>query len=143
MTHLEQGQHLRLSVDDVESQDEGSVPPGETHVRRLIEFVAEWDRNAPLWIHCWAGVSRSTASAFITACFHNPDASEEQIAKAIRAASPTAKPNLRIVGFADKIMNRDGRMQKAVLSMGPNVFTEEATPFSIPSTFDDARGKWV
>ena len=46
----------------------------------MIRFVETWDGQTPMLIHCWAGISRSTASAFITACLHNPDADEEEIA---------------------------------------------------------------
>ena len=140
MTHLNASQHLRLSIDDVESSDDGTIPPARVHVERLIGFVEQWDRAAPLWIHCWAGVSRSTASAFITACLHNPETDETEIARAIRSASPTAKPNQRIVGFADDILGRNGRMLKALNSMGPNIFTEEAEPFSIPSHYNSETG---
>ena len=41
-------------------------------------------------IHCFAGVSRSTASAYIAVCQLSPHRDEREIALALRAASPTA-----------------------------------------------------
>ena len=90
-------------------------------------------------IHCLAGISRSTASAFITACVHNPDADEEEIALAIRSASPTASPNLRLVSHADALLGRNGRMTRAVEAIGRGLVSDEAAAFSIPSTFGGSR----
>ena len=90
-------------------------------------------------IHCWAGISRSTASAFITACVHNPNADEEEIALAIRSASPTASPNPRLVGYADALLGRGGRMSKAVEAIGRGAVSDEAQTFSIPSIFGGPR----
>ncbi len=135
--------HLKLALDDVDFAEDGLEPPQKAHVQRLISFVSEWDKSAPLLIHCWAGVSRSSASAFITACAHNPEADEADLARILRKASATAKPNPRIIAFADEILGRDGRMIEAVDGMGSNVFTEQAEPFSIPSAYDTVRGRWV
>ena len=58
--------HLRLAMNDICQPQPGLVLPCETHVADLINFARDWDRQAPLLIHCWAGISRSTAAAFIT-----------------------------------------------------------------------------
>ena len=59
------GNHLRLSMNDICDPQPGLVCPGERHVQDLIEFARAWDRKGPMLIHCWAGISRSTAAAFI------------------------------------------------------------------------------
>ena len=74
-------------------------------------------------------------SAFITACVHNPKADEEEIAQSIRNASPTASPNARLVGHADALLGRGGRMSKAIEAIGRGDVSDEARAFSIPSTF--------
>ena len=51
----------------------------------------------PLVVHCYAGISRSTASAFVAVCALNPHRDEFAIARQIRAASPIASPNRLIV----------------------------------------------
>ena len=89
--------HLLLDMDDITDHIEGYVAPAEEHVGDLLRFVRKWDRAAPLVVHCYAGISRSTAGAFVTACALNPNRDEAKIARAIRDASPTASPNLRIV----------------------------------------------
>src|ERR1044072_1007650 len=89
--------HLLLDMDDIVDHIDGYVAPAEEHVGDLLRFVRRWDRGAPLVVHCYAGISPSTAGAFVTACALNPHRDEAMIARAIRDASPTAAPNLRIV----------------------------------------------
>ena len=42
-----------------------------------------------------------------------------QIAWDIRRASRTAQPNARIVSIADRLLKRDGRMVRAIETIGP------------------------
>lgn len=127
--------HLRVPIHDIVDDIGDWRAPATTDAERVIRFVEGWDRSAPMLIHCWAGISRSTASAFITACVHNPSADEEEIALAIREASPTASPNARLVAHADALLGRGGRMSRAVAAIGRGAIAYEAEPFMIPSTF--------
>ncbi len=110
--------HLRLECHDIGETMHGYAAPGVETARSLIEFADQWEQESPILIHCWAGVSRSTASAFIVACRHNPDRDETEIAQSLRAASPTAWPNLRLVHFADELIGRRGRMVAAIEEIG-------------------------
>jgi predicted protein tyrosine phosphatase len=123
--------HLLLDMDDITTEMDGYVPPNEAHVERLIAFVTGWDRSAPIVVHCYAGISRSTAGAFIAACALNPNRDEESIARAIRAYSPTAQPNIRLVSLADEILGRNGRMAKAIRAIGPGIAAYEGHPFCL------------
>jgi predicted protein tyrosine phosphatase len=123
--------HLLLDMDDISSPIDGYVLPGEDHVAKLVEFVTQWDRAAPIVVHCYAGISRSTAGAFITACALNPERDERAIARLIRDASPTAQPNLRLVALADDLLGRKGRMVKAVDTLGPALSAYEGVPFRL------------
>lgn len=123
--------HLLLDMDDITMPIDGYVPPSENHVEQLISFVTGWDRAAPLVVHCYAGISRSTAGAFITACALNPKRDERAIANLIRGASPTAQPNARLVALADDILGRKGRMVAAVEGIGAATPATEAKPFRI------------
>src|SRR6185437_6923684 len=76
--------HLRLAMNDICEPQPGLVLPCGSHVSDLIKFALDWDRRAPLLIHCWAGISRSTAAAFISLCALNPDADELGLARALR-----------------------------------------------------------
>src|ERR1700743_2888001 len=111
--------HLKVSVDDITEPMDGYVMPSEVHVEQVLNFVRGWDRAAPLVIHCYAGVSRSTASAFAAACMLNPHSDEMEIGRRTPAASPSASPNRLIVSLADKALGRNGRMVRALEQIGP------------------------
>jgi predicted protein tyrosine phosphatase len=123
--------HLRIGVHDIAEPADGMVAPGARQVEDVLAFAEGWDAAAPMVVHCWAGISRSTASAFAIACQRNPHADELDIALSIRRASPSALPNRRIVAFADQILDRRGRMVEAVEAMGGNGFAVEGVPFEI------------
>jgi predicted protein tyrosine phosphatase len=129
--HIMAENHLILSVDDIPAAMDGMIVPAQEHVERLIEFATRWDRSAPMVVHCYAGISRSTAAAFTAACALNPERSELEIAQAIRGASRTAQPNAAIVSIADTLLKRDGRMIRAVEAIGPAHFAEEGVPFRL------------
>ena len=82
-------------------------------------------------IHCFAGISRSTAGAYVAACALNPARDEMTIARALRRASATATPNTRIVSLADRMLGRDGRMVAAIGSIGHGVMAYEGDPFRL------------
>lgn len=130
-SHIAAENHLILSVDDIAAHQDGMTVPAQEHVERLIGFATAWDRNAPMVVHCYAGISRSTAAAFVAACAINPNRDEQQIARAIRDASRTAKPNAAIVSIADALLKRDGRMVRAIESLGPGQDAEEGIPFRL------------
>jgi len=124
--------HLKLGVNDIVDMIDGHVCPDETLVRNILDFGGGWDEAKPMLIHCWAGISRSTATAFVLACERNADVPEHRIAQALRKASPHASPNRRIVGLADDILGRRGRMVDAVEAIGPGEFVVESRPFDLP-----------
>jgi len=123
--------HLVLSMDDIAQAIDGYELPAEAHVTRLIEFVTGWDRAAPMVVHCYAGISRSTAAAFTAACALNPKRDEAEIAKALRRASPIASPNVRIVALADAALGRKGRMVRAIEEIGVGQSAFEGNPFRL------------
>ena len=123
--------HLKVSMDDITQEMDGFLAPSQEHIERVLNFVRSWDRGAPLVVHCYAGISRSTASAFAAACMLNPHRNEIEIARQIRARSPIASPNRLIVSLADKALGRDGRMLRALDEMGPGSMTVEGRPFRL------------
>ncbi len=118
-------------MHDIVEPLEGHVLPGPEHVTPLLDFVLAWEREAPLVIHCWAGISRSTATAFVATCALAPERDEVEIANALRAASPSATPNRRIVAVADDLMGRGGRMVAAIDGIGRGAFASEGVPFTL------------
>ena len=123
--------HLFLGMHDITFEIDGYRAPAEEHVHRLIEFVTRGHRRTPRVVHCYAGISRSTAGAYIAACALNPQRDEHMIARAIRGASPTAFPNIRLVSLADRILSRDGRMTAAIEAIGRGVESLEGHPFRL------------
>jgi predicted protein tyrosine phosphatase len=123
--------HLKVSLDDITEHIDGFVAPNDLHIEQVLNFVRAWNRSAPLVVHCYAGISRSTASAFAAACALNPHRDETSIARQIRAASPIAQPNRLIVTLADKALGREGRMVRALEVIGPGNLTIEGRPFRV------------
>ncbi|MEM8937601.1 MAG: protein-tyrosine phosphatase family protein [Pseudomonadota bacterium] len=139
---LAEDDHHRVEVHDVRDETPDCVAPAASHVNGVIKFIRRWRTEAPLLVHCWAGVSRSTATAYIAACVHNPSADEGEIAMALSRASPTAFPNTRIVAFADEILGRGGRMLRGAEAICAEAErparvaeTGEAEPFCLPAQF--------
>jgi predicted protein tyrosine phosphatase len=54
-----------------------------------------------------------------------------RIAWDIRRASRTAQPNARIVSIADRLLARDGRMVRAIETIGPGHLAAEGDPFRL------------
>lgn len=125
--------HLILRLNDIVEPQEDLILPDVPHVDALIDFVGRWAQSGPLVIHCFAGISRSTATAFITACAIAPNRPEIQIAAALRRASRTATPNPRLVALADERLGRNGRMTAAIQGIGRGTTAFEGEPFRLPT----------
>lgn len=124
--------HLFIGINDIVEPTEGLVTPGETHVRELIEFVEKWDHERPMVVHCYAGISRSTAAAFVALCTARPERDERELALRLREASPWAYPNPLIVAHGDELLGRNGRMIEAVNAIGRGELAFENSPFAVP-----------
>jgi predicted protein tyrosine phosphatase len=126
--------HLFVGISDIVEPIDGHVLPHRAHVDEFLAFVRRWDRREPLVIHCYAGVSRSTAAAFIAACALAPWRPEDYFAARIRRDSPTATPNRRLVTLADAALGRNGRMIAAIDAIGRGVDCFEGVPFVLELT---------
>ena len=124
--------HLFIGINDIVEPMDGMVLPAEDHVRTLIDFVETWDQERPLVVHCFAGISRSTAAAYIALCVARPERDEREIAQALRQASPLATPNALLVAIADRLLERDGRMVAAIEEIGRGDMAVENVPFFLP-----------
>lgn len=123
--------HLLMNIHDIATEQDGMTLPGEVHVRQLLAFARAWDRSRPLAINCWAGVSRSTASAYIIAAAFDPSRDEAELAALLRQLSPTATPNPRLIAVADQILGRNGRMVSAIAAIGRGADCFEGVPFGL------------
>ena len=121
--------HLRLSFHDVGAASPRLSAPGAHDMMRLLTFIRAWERTSPLLIHCWAGISRSTASAYAALCMMRPDEDELVLAQELRDASPSATPNRLIISQVDLVLGREGRMEKAIAAIGRGADAYEGKPF--------------
>jgi predicted protein tyrosine phosphatase len=98
---------LRLVVADVVT-DLGAT---EEDVMRIIRVAEELrSGSGKILIHCEAGVSRSSAAALIMhTCWLEIGREREAMARVL-AQRPIAVPNRRMVGLADRLLNRGGRL---------------------------------
>lgn len=133
--HDDPTRHLKLAVHDIWEAVEGETLPDAGLVHKILDFAADWTGTASMLVHCWAGVSRSTATAYLLACARNPEHSELEIARALRQASPGASPNPLIVALADDLLGRDGRMVDAVRAIGKGQYVYPGAPFEFPSRY--------
>jgi predicted protein tyrosine phosphatase len=132
---VHESRHLRIDVDDINQPIEGYRAPDEACVRRFLEFARSWDASAPMVVHCYAGISRPAASAFVIACDRNPEIGEHRIALALRRAASHVLPNRRIVALADDILVRRGRMVDAIEAIGGPEPTAISAPFDLPARY--------
>ena len=131
---IEAPRHLFLGFNDIAEPMEGFTAPSSDHLDQLIDFGRSWSRETPLAIHCWAGISRSTAAAYILAIAITPDLDEAALANELRRLAPSATPNPRLVALADERLDRGGRMVAAIHGIGRGENAFSGTPFVLPLT---------
>lgn len=104
---LQEINHLHLKCEDVLDENAWAAP-----TREQVQELLEWARCIPdedtLVVHCFAGVSRSTAAAIAILAdrLGNANAAVQRI-KSVR---PQLCPNPVITKFADEILGLDGKL---------------------------------
>ena len=98
---------------------------------RCSKFVRDWDHAEPMLIHCFAGVSRSTAAAFIAACALT-DARDEarhrpRAARRLADRHPQRPPRRA----RRRVLGRSGRMIAAIAAIGRGEDCETGVPFGL------------
>jgi len=124
--------HLRLGINDVVDISAGENPPLRCHVEQLLAFSRDWPAEAPILVHCWAGISRSMAATYIILCDRLGRGSELYAAKAIRSRARHAYPNALLVQYADDLLGRQGRMIDAIRGIGAGGITAEGEVVEFP-----------
>ena len=81
----------------------------ESAIRRLLGIYAQTKPEDSILFHCFAGVSRSSAAAFLWLVHHGcPYDQAYQLIVAIRG--PFICPNQLMIKLADDVMGRNGEM---------------------------------
>jgi predicted protein tyrosine phosphatase len=112
------GEHHRatLRFHDIIDPQAGRVMPAPEHMEAVLAFGRSLDQTQEghLLVHCHAGVSRSTASMLAMLAQAEPGADEDALFARLRAIRPQAWPNSVMVGHADDLLGRGGRLVAAL-----------------------------
>ena len=111
-------EHRILRFNDINAPANGLTPASPKDIESLLEFAQNWSGEASFLAHCWAGISRSTAAAYIIACQRSAPGTEAALAQQLRAAAPEATPNPLMIALADTLLDRNGRMSAAIATIG-------------------------
>lgn len=107
-----------LRFHDVLEPGPGLVRPEAAHVEAILAFGAEMaaggEDEVHLLVHCHAGISRSTAAMATLMAQHEPDRAAADIFARLIEMRPKAWPNSRMIGFADTLLGRGGRLTAAL-----------------------------
>jgi predicted protein tyrosine phosphatase len=125
------GRHVRLAFHDIVEPLPGLVAPDRGTMQAILDFGREGTRQHAMLIHCWAGISRSSAAAFAIACDHNPGY-ERAVADELRRRAAFVTPNRLMVELADNVLGRDGRMVDAIDRIGRGADAFEGKPYQLP-----------
>jgi predicted protein tyrosine phosphatase len=129
--------HLKLSLNDVADAGSSEMPPAAEHIEKLVAFGRIWQADAPILVHCWAGISRSTAAAYILLCDRLGPGTENDIAQTLRYRAPHACPNALMIRLADTLLDRGGRMVDAVQRIGRGSIVALGERVELPLNLDD------
>jgi predicted protein tyrosine phosphatase len=110
-----------LRFNDIAEERPGLVAPSPETIAAILALGETLRSDGVLLIHCHAGVSRSTAAAYILACAMRPVGAERALGQFLRAACPQATPNPLMVALADHALGRDGAMSRAISAIGRGV----------------------
>jgi predicted protein tyrosine phosphatase len=108
--------HFRatLRFHDAIEPGPGVVLPQTPDVDAILAFGRDAGGLSHLLIHCHAGISRSTAAMLMILAQAYPRETEDAIVDRLLEIRPQAWPNSRMIGFADELLGRDGRLSAAV-----------------------------
>ena len=129
--------HLKLAMSEYVEVAPGARHPVPGQLEALIAFARTSAPQHPILVHCFSGLNRSTAAAFITQCALNPQVPPTLIAHRLRQASDTAAPNRLMIAFADQLLGRKGDLIGAIEQIGPGQPAAEGRPFAVPMHFPD------
>lgn len=101
--------HLHLAIDDIEVAQAPYLLPQVEDVQRIIMFFDEARGAGHVLVHCWQGISRSSAAALIGLAMCVPGQEDVQ-ARRLFQCMPFARPNRRLLALADALLQRDGRL---------------------------------
>jgi predicted protein tyrosine phosphatase len=102
----------KLLFSFFEDVDDPTYPdaPRLQNVKRILDFTSDLPANAKVLVHCRAGVSRSTATAYAILCQHTAPGMEMENLLHVETLRDLVLPNRLIIRLADKVLKRNGGM---------------------------------
>lgn len=104
---LREIQRLHQFFEDVLDEQALNAPTRQ-HVQELLDWGSQLPQDAVVVVHCFAGISRSTAAALALLVQHHGDV--EVAAEKLLEVRPVACPNPIISKFADEILGMNGNL---------------------------------
>jgi len=121
--------HLKLSFNDITCQKKNLIEPALYHVENILNFSKKCSKNETLLIHCYAGISRSTAVALILYSYYKKDIKADFIAKKFRSLSPFANPNSLLLKLGDHLIGNNNVLTECHGLLKKPKLTYENKPF--------------
>ena len=95
--------------DDTENAEHPFAPRLQD-IKRIMKFTETLPERHKLLVHCRAGVSRSTATAYAILCQHSKPGNELENLMRIELMRDLVMPNRLIIQHADKVLKREGAL---------------------------------
>ena len=104
------GRKCRVTFDDVTHNPDlmekaGYLPPNRDHAQDILDFAKSIKEPAHVLVHCHAGISRSSAAAYILLCAIRGPGSEEQSMVDVYNAREVAMPNSLLVRCGSDLLH--------------------------------------
>lgn len=115
-THHRTVMHFHDIIDPLP----GQIMPQVSDVEKILELGTGYAGSglqvdkSHLLVHCHMGISRSTAAMLSLMAQAAPDASEDLLFERLRTIRPRAWPNSVMIGYADRLLGRGGRLSAAL-----------------------------
>jgi predicted protein tyrosine phosphatase len=109
-----------LRFHDVINPIPGMILPEPKHVEAILRFGDDLAQSGSerteghLLVHCHMGVSRSTAAMLTLLAQAHPDETEDRLFERLTEIRSQAWPNSLMIGFADELLSRNGRLTDAL-----------------------------
>lgn len=112
--------HARVDLrfDDVIEELPERAPPGVAHVAQVLDFGRQVAATAGpddhLLVHCYMGISRSTAAMSLILAQARPDRPVAEALETVVRIRPQAWPNLRMLEIGGDMLGRRAELLDAV-----------------------------
>jgi predicted protein tyrosine phosphatase len=106
--------YIRLEFDDVCSNENDPFysPPQEQDVKKIIDSAPYLlEQEGDILCHCYAGISRSSATAYILSVISKGPGYEQEALDELRRAFPRIHPNQSMVEIASRLLDNPAMLE--------------------------------